>query len=404
MTLRKRPEDFRVTERLVPSAVAAMRPVAERGRCLVVELSKTSLTTAEAVGRVAKVWGVPVGAVSPCGQKDKHAVTTQFVSVGWPGERVVPESIETPTMSARAVGWLDVPLDAAAIACNRFELVVRDLDRRGCVLMEDHAAVLVGADGESLVVMNYFGDQRFGSARHGGGFAARALIDGDYAGALKLLVGTPARKDTGSRRALTRAAATHWGDWAAILAATTPHPDRRAIEALAVHPDFRAAFLSLPHATQQWCVEGYQSWLWNDIVRRLVRSLGLPSDRVFAAEDEYGELVFPAGAKVPEAWMRAEVAMPAAGARYAAFVRPAVEATVAAQGLTLERLAIEGVRRPRFESSDRPLVVRVSRVDLGRVEADELASPRSPARWKRRVSFELPRGAYATVVMRALGQ
>lgn len=47
--------------------------------------------------------------------------------------------------------------------------------------------------------------------------------------ALRLAVGTPARKDLGVRRAFTRTCAAKWGQWKALAAELPPCPERAII-------------------------------------------------------------------------------------------------------------------------------------------------------------------------------
>jgi tRNA(Glu) U13 pseudouridine synthase TruD len=72
------------------------------------------------------------------------------------------------------------------------------------------------------------------------------------------------------------------------------------------------------------------------------------------------------------------------------------------EGLKPSDLKLPGLRRPFFGEAERPLFVRAEGFELSAREPDEMAQGR--ARIKRTVRFDLPRGAYATVVLRAVGQ
>jgi tRNA(Glu) U13 pseudouridine synthase TruD len=72
------------------------------------------------------------------------------------------------------------------------------------------------------------------------------------------------------------------------------------------------------------------------------------------------------------------------------------------EGLKLEELKVPGFRRPFFGSETRPLCVEARGFALGALPTGK--SARAPARVDRTVEFDLPRGAYATVLLRALGQ
>ncbi len=72
--------------------------------------------------------------------------------------------------------------------------------------------------------------------------------------------------------------------------------------------------------------------------------------------------------------------------------------------LTPEGLTIPGLRRPTFHASTRPAFMHASNFILSEPSPDELAAPRSPLNHKLTATFTLPRGSYATVLFRALGE
>ena len=237
------------------------------------------------------------------------------------------------------------------------------------------------------------------------GFAAKHLVRGEFEAALKLLIATPARKDSGARRDFTRLAATHWGDWSKLLQVLPKMPERAAIEALAAGGSMKHAFVALPNLVQTLCVEAYQSHVWNSTARQMAEA---ECDRVkctpIRAEDDFGDMAFVPAKHLPTAWSSLLLPLPSpeAAAHIAAF--PALDDVLRAEGLRFDQLIIPNVRRPAFGPADRPLVVNASNFSMSAAEKDELASERSPKHLKRRLDFDLPRGAYATVVLRALGE
>jgi tRNA pseudouridine13 synthase len=79
----------------------------------------------------------------------------------------------------------------------------------------------------------------------------------------------------------------------------------------------------------------------------------------------------------------------------------ALRAVLAEEGVSQADLRIPGLRRPAFDEHPRRLVVETRGFELGPMEADEVSGGK---RVKRLVKFGLPPGAFATVVLRALGQ
>ena len=417
MTIRKLPSDFRVDERADSAWLDSLTPQAAPGHeHAIFSLVKQSLTTPEACAKLARALGVAPSRLEYAGLKDKHAHTRQHVSISpaaaaglsQPTPASLARNIDDGSgdaWSARFIGFATGHVNASIIEANAFEIVVRDLSPREADAMIARASQLRhDADdrGPSLHFTNYFGDQRFGSARHGAGFAARSLIDGDFEAALRLLIATPARKDSGSRRDTTRVLANLWGQWPEALAALTGGVERHAIQVLASGGSFIEAFAALPHATQSLCVEAFQSYLWNAAARNLTRHIA--GNDAIIADDDFGEMVFAPIQTVEPNLRAATMPMPARGVQLQPPWAEAMHAALESEGLRMDQLTIPHVRRPAFRTADRPLFAPATQVSFGATQRDELANPKSPKRSKREVSFTLPRGSYATVLLRAMGQ
>jgi len=429
MIIRRVPTDFVVTEHLAAGAIEGLEPsgasaVRSGGELAVYRLTKTSLTTPEAAGlfsqALARAMKAKGNTISWAGLKDKHAYTTQHVSVAFGRGPVKRESVayelSGPNWSAELAGWCSEPLSAAAIERNDFEITIRSMSRPDCKLLDSRADSLRDpagetAEGSTLVFTNYFGDQRFGSARHGQGFAGPFLVQGRFEEALKLLVATPARKDSGKRRLFTRVCAANWGNWKVILDSSPRCPDRAAIETIARMRTtksgedlFREGFTSLPNLVQTLAVEAFQSHLWNAVARALVSSLeGL---YLLSAEDDFGAMVFAPTPHIPPAWQTLQVPMLSPSTKLEApwggLVAPVLKEAMGSEAdVGLESLVIPGLRRPAFGDAMRPLLARATGFSMSDPGRDELGSQQHMC---RTAVFSLARGAYATTLLRALGQ
>lgn len=433
MTIRRIPEDFLVRERLSEAVRSSLAPAwSPTARHAVYELTKTSRTTPEAVQELAKSVGVRGGLASYAGLKDKHARTVQFVSVQVelgsgrgsgaekPGAGGDDALVDKPPVarevagrqwSARLVGWWKEPIEAPAIDGNAFEIVVRGLAKETCSEMDRRASLLRlegpnAGRGAALAVINYFGAQRFGSARHGKGFLALHLMRGEFEAALKLAIATPARKDAGKTRVFTRMAVSRWGDFKGLARDLPRCPERAPIEVLAQGGNFRDAFAALPYFLQAMYVEAFQSHLWNRTAHALAARISGGPERCLRSDDEYGEMLF----------VRAEVLASTQGARWVDMNVPvlgpetaleepwrvAALASLETEGIPQSALKIPGLRRPFFGEAARGLVTRAGAFVMTPPTRDDLDG--GGKRLKRTVSFELPRGSYATVVLRGLGQ
>lgn len=416
MTIRRLPDDFVVRERLTDRLVRLTAPafVPKSTPFALYELEKTSLTTPESVQRLAGLLKTKPSAIEHAGLKDKHAHTYQHVTVACstlPKDQPVPDHVAGPGLAAQRIGFVPEHIRAADIDANRFAIIVRDISRPAADDMPRRAAHLNMADapsqvGRRLLVMNYFGDQRFGSARHGAGWVAEHLIKGEFEQAIRLAVGTPARKDTGKKREFTRLCASHWGDWKRLASELPRCPERAALEVLAAGGHSREAFAALPYFTQQICVEAFQSHLWNATARRLADQIARATSpnqqpMLLHADDPFGAMLFPHATAISPDWLALQLPMLAPATQATPPWNDAARSVLAEHRLQLSDLRIPGMRRPAFGEADRPLFVHADHFTLSSPEHDELSGGK---RLKVILNFDLPRGAYATVLLRALGQ
>jgi len=163
--IRTTPEDFQVDE--LPSFEAS-----GEGEHLLLEIRKRGANTVHVAKQLAAWAGLPEMAVSYAGMKDRHAVTTQRFSVHLP-KRVAPDiaTLASDEVEVLSSTWHNRKLQRGALAGNRFNLVLREVD--GDAPAIDARLAQIAARG----LPNWFGEQRFG--RDGGNVpAALAMFGG----------------------------------------------------------------------------------------------------------------------------------------------------------------------------------------------------------------------------------
>lgn len=129
------------------------------GEHLLLTLRKRELTTHALVEHVAKWAGLPPSAIGYAGLKDKHAITTQRMTVWFP-KRVSPDlsTLATPAIEVLESVWHNRKMPSGALKGNRFTLVLRDVKGDGDAIRARLADIALHG------VPNYFGEQRFGRA------------------------------------------------------------------------------------------------------------------------------------------------------------------------------------------------------------------------------------------------
>ena len=289
--LRVSPEDFRVTER---EAFDAEPVDADTGAYphLVFRAELRDWDTNDFASALSDSLGISRERVSWAGTKDKRAVTTQLFSVKGVGADAMP-ALDGATVEV--VGRAGRPILFGDLAGNAVEVVVRDADapeNADAVLADlygfagggDAAAPTIGDEPTTVGVPNYFGQQRFGSRRPVTHAVGLEIVREQWRDAVLAYVGNPHEREPEATQA-ARAYVEETRDWHGALD-RLPRAlgyERSMCHALVENgaetpADFRAALETLPSNLQSLFVNAAQSYVFNRIVsERLAR--GLPFDR-----------------------------------------------------------------------------------------------------------------------------
>lgn len=385
MKLKQQPEDFRVEE-LTDAAVEG------RGDFAFYRLEKRGWTTPDALNAVCRRWKLDWRRVSYGGLKDRHAETAQHLTIF----RGPPRDITVDKVSVAYLGQRNEPFTAADIRANRFTIVLRslsaaDVDSAEAALREVAEAGLP----------NYFDDQRFGSVGDGREFVAREMVRGDFGKALWLALAAPYEHDRAEAKREKQLLRDRWGDWSGLKAALRKGHARSLVDYLVTHPDdFKGAVARLRPELQGLYLAAYQSFLWN-------RMLGLWLTCRFPPEDlvsvglKLGRVPAPrrVATEMRSEWESLSLPLPSAR------LKPDPEAPWAAivddvlkeEGLSLSELKVKGLQKPFFSRGDRPACIRPGEL-LSLAELDE----KHRTRRKLTLRFDLPRGSYATMLVKRI--
>ncbi len=381
MRLKVIPEDFLVEEqvRFPPSG----------GPHALYRVQKREATTLEVQARLARALRLPLSAIVFPALKDRDAVAVQYATVRGPG----PKRLIGPGFTAERVGQVARPLNPSDLISNRFEVTVRDLSPEEANYIGRRLAE-VAAEG----LPNYFDQQRFGSQTVSGEFPGRRILCRDAEGALRAYLAEPMVGDPADVRAFKQEAAARWGQWRALLGiAPRPSNLRSVLTFLCDHPtDFRRALNLVTPRILSLYLTAYQSFLWNRIAAGYLQArLGPPSGFVEVAGDALP--LFPAlsGRLPPDAAIPLPHHRAVSGDPLLAAV---VEDVLRAEGLTLSDLKPRLLRRAYLPRGQRRLILRPADASASPPAPDE----RFPGRQKVTLTFALPPGSYATLVVRSL--
>ena len=382
MKLKRQPEDFRVEE--LPLVEGA-----DRGRFGFYRLTKRGVGTLEAIEEIRRRWDLSARQISYGGLKDRHAVTVQYLTI-----------LDGPTRGLREggidlepVGRLAFPYGPNQFRGNRFTLVLRDLTPPGLA-----AATKALEDLPRDGLPNYFDDQRFGSVGFDGDFIGRAWLVGDHEKALRLAIAEANPMDRADAKAEKAILRETWGDWAEAKTRLPRSHARSLVTYLVDHPaDFRGAFARLRRELRSLYFSAFQSHLWNLTLARLIESATRPDQRT-TVEFKAANLPIHHGLDPDQAATleAARVPLPASRTPLPEGPMGEIAREVAAGfGLAWEDLRVKHLKDVFFSKGVRPALFHVQ--GLTRESGDD---DLYPGRKKLHLGFELPKGAYATLVVK----
>jgi tRNA pseudouridine13 synthase len=377
MNVKQFPADFRVEELTDRTPTGA-------GGFTLYRLEKTGWTTPDAVGAVCRRWNLDRRQVSFGGLKDRHAVTTQYLTI----EDGPAVDLSLDDISLTYLGRTDRPFTSDDVTANRFAITLRSLSEP-----EADRAVAAAQDLTRTGLPNYFDDQRFGSLGPGGEFIGRELVRGNFEAALKLALAAPYEFDRSESRRAKAHLSKHWGNWAKCRNVL---PRDLAVFLRRRPTDFRGAVERLQPELQGLHLAAYQSYLWNNTLARWLKD-SLPADALGTIRTKYSLLPVPM--RPSEAFAALVIPLPSARMQPVPDAPwwPALAAVLDEEGLTLDRMKVPGLRRPFFSKGERAACVRP-----GGLTVEPGDDETHPGRKKLPLRFDLPRGAYATMVVKRL--
>lgn len=256
MKVKSRPDDFQVEE------LPTVRPQ-NSGRFRFYRLSKQELGTPEALELIRRRWNLPESSISHGGLKDKHAQTVQYLTI----TNGPDTSLQESNFLLEPIGSLNAPYGPQGFRGNRFTIRLRDLPRAKADQIRDSLQATVREG-----VPNYFDDQRFGSVGKSQEFIIHAWMKENYERAFWLAVADPYPFDRPSVRREKDILNSNWTDWSRIKAELDKGNTRSVITYLCDHPtDYRGAFVRLRRDMRRIWVSAFQSQLFNDVLGQLIR-------------------------------------------------------------------------------------------------------------------------------------
>lgn len=383
MHIKQTPNDFNVEEK------TDIKP-SQQGDYALYRLEKRGWTTPDALGAIRRRWRIDPYRLSYGGLKDRHAHTLQYLTIlRGPQRRFTQEGI-----ALTYLGQLPHPFLSDHIVANRFALTLRDATAE-----QIESAVAALEEVRRCGVPNYFDDQRFGSVADGGPFMARALVLGDAEEALKIALTAPYRFDRSAPKREKALLRQHWGDWARLDTLLPPGHARNLVQYLVSNPqDFLGAVARLRPDLRGLYLSAYQSHLWNRMLARWLEAHIEPA-QLIEVPLRHGPLPMHRSLTESQQAQLAALELPLHSARIHLEEddarKPFFDAALAEEGLTQDQLKVKGSRDLFFSKGERRALCVPTELSTEAADDDS-----QPGRKKLTLRFDLPRGCYATLVVK----
>jgi len=389
MRYKVQPEDFIVEEQVQLSLVS-------RGDFAIYRVRKRDVTTLGVRARVARTLRVPQSAVVFPALKDKDAVVVQHAAVRGTG----PSRLAGDGFDAEFLGRSPHPLTPGNVVANRFTVVLRDLSTEEAAHIGERLAQVT-----RFGLPNYFDQQRFGSLSPGEVPIGKRILQRDAEGALRAYLTQPFAGDPARVRAFKAFAREHWRDWDALFdAAPRPSNFRSVLTYLRDHPTAdpveratheRKALNLVTRRLLSLYLVAYQSLLWNRIAGRWLGDMPAePAAHVEIAGDR-----LPLYHELPPGFDRdAAIPLPHHRAIYSPNLSVIANQVLAEEGFAVNDLKARILKKAYLPKGKRALLLFPQNATASSPEPDD----HFPDRHRLTFIFTLPRGSYATLLLKAL--
>lgn len=327
-------------EDFVVTEIPSIKPE-KQGEYLYFWMKKKGRNTLDVVNELANKLRIREKDIGFAGSKDKHAVTEQMISIDGLKKEAV-EKVKIEGVSLEFFGYGRVPISLGDLQGNKFEIVVRNLENEKI--------------GKISFIENYFDEQRFSENNVEIG---RRLLKKEFGNAVLLI------------------------------------DEIRVKKYLEKKPkDYVGSLKILPLRLLRMYVNAYQSYLWNKTVAMYLEQKGNVLKKIPYSG---GELVF-----VSDAGDFKEMKIPLIGFGQEDFDDADVQGIISKlmddEELSYADFIIKQIPELTLEGELRNAFVEIKDLKIRKKVKDEL----NPGKKKIKISFTLPKGSYATMVVKRI--
>ncbi|MFA0821588.1 MAG: tRNA pseudouridine(13) synthase TruD [Methanomethylovorans sp.] len=402
--LRQEPEDFVVNE-------ISGWEVEDSGKHLILELIKKDWDTNHIIRDLSRALGISQKRIGFAGTKDKRAITTQRISIFDLSEEAV-NKIHMKDVQLTPIGRYRRSVELGDLLGNQFKITMRDISLEKDEL-KNRMDIITSEINAMGGVPNFFGIQRFGAVRPVTHLVGEALVRGSAEEAAMIYI-ADSFKDEPEETRIARDEVKSSRDFGQGLKTFPPRLryERAMMHYLVEHPgDYKGSFSMLAESMSRMFVHAFQSYIFNRIICARIQA-GIPLNQAIE-----GDIVcFKNSDSLPDTSRtqrvnavnldgmnnlikrgRAFVTAPLFGyeTEMASGIPGELEAAIIDElKLQPEYFKLQEIPTMSSRGQRRELLLNVQ--PQFQIQDDEL----SYGKQKVMVDFSLPKGSYATTVLR----
>ncbi len=375
MIIKKYPEDFYVKEVLeLPK---------NTGNFAWYLMWKRNLSTIRAIKIIRNKLGISKKRISFAGEKDKKAVTEQYISIkNFEGK----DFYDFKNVKLKYIGHFDQPVSTDLLKGNEFRIVVREISKEERKNFYENIDLV-----KKYGMPNYFDEQRFGDIRAINHLIGKAILKGNLEEAAKILLTYTSEKENPKATEARKWLKENWGKFREALRKFPKWLDVElaVLNYLVHHPkDYANALRKLHKKLLLLFVHSYQSHIFNKALSEIIKK----TSEYREIEFSFGKLAFP------KKWLNydliKDLELPIIGFKtnlneYPGFIKEIYEKILKEEGISLEDFKVKKLPELSCSGDKRKAIVKPENL---KYEEDEDVI----------LYFFLPKGSYATILIKYL--
>ena len=383
--IKEKAEDFIVEE-------ISIFPKPAKGKHVVARITSKNWETNKLIEEMARKLRISTKAIGYAGIKDKRAITIQLMSIATSIQKILNAYI--PDVKIEPLYITNKPIRHGMLVGNKFKIWIRNAEVDNFYPILKEIEYYGGFP-------NFFGVQRFGITRPITHIVGKHLLENEIEEAVMDYIANPMEgEDKESYEARKFLMETRDFKKALEIYPKKLNFERRIIEYLASHPDdFKNALMTLPSNLIRIFIHAYQSYLFNKILSSRIKK-GIPINKAIEGDIVIKDVQSENGVIVNEKNIEKINREIKKGKCFVSACIPGYASKIAEGEMgKIEREIIE--KEIELEKFKMPYMPWLASAGMRRA----IFIPLKKIKWRVEgnsifLSFYLPRGCYATSLLR----